>query len=199
MEIEIWKDAFGYEGLYQVSNIGNLKRVKRIGYCSEKLIKQCSDKDGYKICKLSKNRIQHFIRVHRIVAYTFNIHLFVEGEKMVVDHINGIKYDNRYENLRIVTNRFNLTYGVRKDRNGMSSTHVGIYWYKSRKQWRATIKINWKAKELGYFFNEESAAEAYKKEFLKIYTKAVINQAHISLNEKAINQASPASPNTSSD
>ena len=114
MTVEIWKPVVGYEGLYEVSNLGNVRSVTRtvlqpnkshvpIAYntLKGKPMKLSLDRYGYLYCKLSKNgkRTQH--TVHRMVAAAF-----LEcgcPSKYCVDHINTVRTDNRVENLRFVS------------------------------------------------------------------------------------------------
>ena len=63
---EIWKDIPGYEGLYQVSNLGEVKSLGR-----EVLLKPIRNKKGYLLVALYKNHIRKFKLIHRLVAQTF--------------------------------------------------------------------------------------------------------------------------------
>lgn len=105
MKKEIWKDIEGYEGLYQVSNLGKIKALPRkTGFTynkKERIIKQYKNRKGYYITQLSKNGVPKTIIVHRIVAKTFVIN---QNNKAQVNHINCNKEDNRAENLEWVTN-----------------------------------------------------------------------------------------------
>ena len=80
---EIWKDIKNYEGIYQVSNMGQIKSLKReyktigrnqsseyetIFKIKEKILKQASDKDGYKIVCLRNKGKKENKKVHRLVA-----------------------------------------------------------------------------------------------------------------------------------
>jgi hypothetical protein len=68
--IEIWKDILGYEGLYQVSNLGNVRSLNYRRSGKTKLLKQATD-NGYKRVKLSKNGKKKKYWVHRLVAIAF--------------------------------------------------------------------------------------------------------------------------------
>lgn len=106
---EIWKDIEGYEGLYQVSNLGNVKSLrKRIDkgkchrYFDEKILKPIETNRGYLRVKLCKDRKIKKIRVHRLVAEAF-----IKRPELEVNHIDGNKKNNKVENLEWVTQREN--------------------------------------------------------------------------------------------
>jgi len=78
--------------------------------------------------------------------------------KIVVDHINGIRSDNRLENLQLITNLENSS----KDRKNGSSKYTGVTWSKDNSKWKSTINVNNKNISLGYFTSEEEASEYYQ-------------------------------------
>jgi hypothetical protein len=84
-----------------------------------------------------------------------------------IDHINGIKDDNRLSNLREATNAQNLANQGKQRTN--TSGHKGVSWDKQRKKWSAKIQINRRTIHLGVFENKEDAAEAYKTAALKYH------------------------------
>jgi hypothetical protein len=96
---EIWKDVKGYEGLYQVSNLGNVKS-------KWKLLKPWLGKRGYLEVKLSKNGKTKTYKVHRLVAKAFLPEPTIDNP--VINHINANKLDNRAENLERCTQTDNV-------------------------------------------------------------------------------------------
>lgn len=94
---EIWKDIPCFEGLYQVSNLG---RVKSFKLNREKILKLIITHYGYYQVGLNKNAFY----VHRLVAIAF---IDNKENKPQVNHINGVKTDNRVENLEWCTAKFN--------------------------------------------------------------------------------------------
>jgi hypothetical protein len=154
MKKEIWKDVIGYEGLYEVSNLG---RVKSLGYNKQRILKQAIRKIGYLQVGLYKNNIGTTKLVHQLVAESFLNHI-PKGNTLVVDHINNNKSDNRLKNLQIIPNREN---GY-KTQGKYSSKYVGVCWDKQEYKWKTQIRINGKLNFLGRFVNEQEASQAYQ-------------------------------------
>lgn len=81
------------------------------------------------------------------------------GDERQVDHINGNPLDNRRHNLRICTRSQNL--GNSKKQKNATSKYKGVTWSKRSRKWRANIVMNGFQQCLGYFNNENEAADAY--------------------------------------
>ena len=153
MKKEIFKDIPGYEGLYQVSNMGNVMSFHK---ANKRLLKN-SLNNGYYRVHLCQDGTDKLINIHVAMGITF-LNYKIDRYKLVCDHINGIKTDNRLENLQIITHRNNLS----KDRNGYSSKYAGVTWVKSRNKWASGITVNNKFINLGRYNNEIQASNAYQ-------------------------------------
>lgn len=113
--VEIWKPIRGYEGWYEVSNLGRVKSVERdviyyvngkqfVRHYKEKIKEPNTNRGGYLYVILYKNGVGETKRVHRLVAEAF---IPNEENKPEIDHINTIRDDNRVENLRWATHQEN--------------------------------------------------------------------------------------------
>lgn len=110
---EEWKDIKDLEGLYQVSNWGNVMSLNYNGTGKPRLMKTVKNKYGYLVVKLFKDRKPKMFRVNRLVAETFipnpdNLHQ--------VNHIDENKENNRVDNLEWCTPKYNCNYGTRNER-----------------------------------------------------------------------------------
>lgn len=109
---EIWKDIQGYNGIYQVSNIGRVRSLDRYDidkldrkcFYKGQILKQYYDTGGYLKVNLYKNKKGKSYPVHKLVALAF---IPNPENKPQIDHINTIRDDNRIENLRWVTPKEN--------------------------------------------------------------------------------------------
>lgn len=95
---EVWKPVVGFEGLYEVSNTGKVKKGDRI-----KLTRV--DKGGYETVCLFDHCKQKHMKVHRVVAMTF---IPNPKNKRTVNHIDGNKLNNNVENLEWATHSENI-------------------------------------------------------------------------------------------
>ena len=119
--MEVWKDAVGYEGYYQVSNCGNVRSVDRIVHCCNserfyrgKNLSQCIDDKGYSRVLLSVSGKHESCQVHRLVANAFidNPDLLPE-----VNHKDENPQNNNSDNLEWCSKVYNLAYGTGRTRS----------------------------------------------------------------------------------
>lgn len=129
MEEEIWKDIFyyneptnewiDYRGLYQVSNFGRVRSLKRtyksanggIRYIDEHIVKMYFNHKGYLQVFLYKEGKRKTVFVHRLVAFLFIPNY---SNKPQIDHIDTNKSNNNENNLRWVTNKENVNNPITK-------------------------------------------------------------------------------------
>lgn len=136
---------------YYITKDGNVWSEKNKRFLKANINK------GYFYVVLSNLNVKKTFEIHKLLAITYLNHIPC-GYKIVVDHINNIKTDNRVENLQLISPRENTS----KDRKNGSSKYTGVYWDKINKNWRSTIRINGKLKYLGRFKNEIEASNAYQ-------------------------------------
>lgn len=111
-QLELWRDVVGYDGIYQVSNLGRVKRAKagrntKIG----RMLKPRTDKAGYTLACFYRNGRSKWFLIHRLVAFAFL------GDPPTpehqVNHKNSIRDDNRVVNLEWVTRSENIRHGFK--------------------------------------------------------------------------------------
>lgn len=108
---EVWKDIKGYEGLYQVSNLGRIKSLPRKRTIkTERILSPKFNKGGYLEVALCKNSKYKMCRVHRLVASAF---IQNPENKREVNHIDGNKLNNKADNLEWVTPSENIRHAFK--------------------------------------------------------------------------------------
>lgn len=142
MEKEIWKDILGYEGKYQVSNLGNVKSLNYNRTGKEKILQVITTSKGYIRISLCKDGITKNYKVHRLVWTAFN---GVIPDGMQVNHINEDKSDNRLSNLNLMTCKANINWGTGILRRCKLIVQYDLYG-NLIKEWCSTIEA---ANELG--------------------------------------------------
>lgn len=141
---ETWKDIEEFEGIYQISNMGNIRSIDRTIICKNnslkflkgKMKKPSSDKDGYQTIILHKNNKSYNKKIHRLVLNAFE----KNNEELQVNRINGIKSDNRLENLEWVTPKENIEHCKR---TGLNHSRIGENHYSSKLTENDVIEIRY--------------------------------------------------------
>lgn len=141
---EIWKDVPDFEGLYKISNMGNVVGVKR-----GRIVSPAISKSGYLSIYLwdRGNKRKRAARVHRLV-----MEVFVGKSDLSVDHINGIKTDNRLSNLQYLSyndNQIKYAYEFPKIK--------GVSYIADRRKWRVERSSEGRRVLLGYYNTKEEA------------------------------------------
>jgi hypothetical protein len=145
MTTEIWKDVIGYEGLYQVSNLGN---VKSLIFKKEKILKPQLSTNKYLMLNLYKDKKLHRVLIHRIMYESF--YGIRSCKQYVIDHIDNNKQNNNLNNLQYISNRKNSS----KDKTSKSG-HSNIYLNSG--SYLVRMRVNNIKKSIGTFKNIEDA------------------------------------------
>ena len=137
----------GYEGYYCTRS----GRIFSIMKSFHEIAVNARDKDGYLKATLYKNKKPIHFRKHRIIAMTF-----LGDSELMINHKNGIKDDNRADNLEYVSERENQSHW-RKSKG----YDVGVCWAKKEGKWRAYFQQNHIWEHLGFYDTKEDAKQAY--------------------------------------
>ncbi len=151
---EFFTDVKSFEGLYKVSNYGRVWSCK-----SQKFLRPDTDRDGYKIVSLYKNKKYKKIKLHRLVFYTFNPKA---DASLQINHIDNVPHNNHIRNLETVNHWENNTHKFNNKKT--SSKYRGVTKCMNGGAWRAQIQVNKKKKHIGQFNCETAAYIAYIKE-----------------------------------
>jgi hypothetical protein len=119
--MEKWANVNRFEGIYMVSNLGNVKSLARIidygkikALRPERILKHSVDSGGYKYCILSKGKVKKTIKIHRIVAEAFIPNPL---NKPCVNHMDGKKQNNNLNNLEWCTHKENVVHAYKNNLN----------------------------------------------------------------------------------
>lgn len=133
--MEMWKDIPDYEGLYQVSNLGNIKSLIK-----NKILKPyINKKNGYSYIGLHKNKKIKVIRIHRLVAIVFMPN---PNNFPVINHKNKIRTDNNIDNLEWCSQKYNVTYSLAKKILQYDLNNVFLKEWDSAMEIQRNLKIN---------------------------------------------------------
>jgi hypothetical protein len=164
---EVWKDVVGYEGLYQVSNFGNVKSLdrevapnNRVPYWRKgKICKQSKSNLGYMTVGFTVNGIKVNKYIHRLVAEAFITNM---NNYPQVNHIDCDKTNNRMYNLEWCTNSQNH---IHASKNGLNKLHLHRVAYSGEENGRALLTkeqvLEIKQKYIPYKYSAKKLAKEY--------------------------------------
>lgn len=155
---EIFVPIKGYEGVYDVSNLGRVYSHHTWNNVINGIIKPILMKVGYYGYSLSLNDKSKVHYMHRLIAQHFIDN--PNGYKFV-DHIDGNRLNNSIDNLRWCTKRQNETFRNSRKLN-YSSKYTGVCYDKYWNMYKASTRLNGKTYNIGTYKTEEEAYEAYK-------------------------------------
>lgn len=157
--IEEFKPIKGFNEIYSVSNLGNVKNN-----ISNKILTNQIHSGGYRMITLRKDKKRHIKYIHRLVYEHFG-----QGydNKLLVDHINCDKTDNNINNLRMCTNQQN------SHNSGLSKANKtgfkGVALSKRTKKYVAYVGVNYKVLVLGSYEKLDDAVAARKAKVNELF------------------------------
>lgn len=140
-----WRDVVGYEGIYKISKCGKVMRTD-----SGRIRKPSINSEGYYCVSFYNKGKQKTLKLHRIIA-----HAFMGVSDLFVNHRNGIKTDNRLENLEYITSRENRNHYMRD--KGKFPRGVAF----DQGKYKVNASVNGKITYFGSFDSAEAAHEKY--------------------------------------
>jgi hypothetical protein len=152
--MENFKQIPGFEN-YGISPAGEVKNLK-----TGKILKNVINQRGYYKVDICNNKKYKTFKIHQLVAMMYLNHTPDGTQKIVVDHINNDKLDNRVQNLQLISNRENRVRSITRE------LPTGVYAY--RRKYRSKIYINNKNCYLGIFDTIEEASNAYQQKLQTI-------------------------------
>ena len=167
--MEEWRVVPGYEGLYEVSNIGNVRNVRR-----NKLLRLQKTNNGYIRVVLSKNGIKTGFQVHRLIAQAF---LPNPDNLPQINHKDEDKTNNNVTNLEWCDAKYNNNYGSRKDKaretlikNGYCT---GLSKEEYMKEYREKNREKIREKQRGYMRKYYENNKEKVREHMREYRKKI--------------------------
>jgi len=158
--VEIWKDIVGYEGMYQVSNLGRVKSLNYNRSYKEKILKNTISNTGYFIICLIKFKLLKNFLVHRLVAKAF---INNKENKPQVNHIDGCKTNNNILNLEWSTAKENTQHAFKTGLNKIPKGKQHHLYNKKGKQHHTSKTIYQYTKDLQFIKKWDSTMDVKRE------------------------------------
>lgn len=155
--MEVWKDIVDFPN-YQISNLGNIKSLKRKMILKARPVKKKNNYICYDVCLYNNTQALGFHKkIHRLVAEAF---IPNPENKSEIDHIDRNPSNNNVNNLRWATKSENmLNIGIRSDN---TSGEKNVYFCKQKNKWTIKQMIDGKETSYGFYNTKEEAIKAKK-------------------------------------
>lgn len=153
---ENWRKVENIDGEYMISDLGNMVNVKtgkRVGHIGQ---------DGYWHFTGKVNGKVKDFKLHQLVYNAFGGGVY-DGRKIVIDHINNIRSDNRIENLQLLKFRDNVNKDIEVGRSGV----MGVSWNTAKQRWLAQISLGGQRFVLGFRRTIDEAKSLYDEALLR--------------------------------
>ena len=165
--MEIWKDIKGYEGLYQVSNLGNVRSLDRktkqsngrVVMTRGKLLKLLPNSKGYLRVQLKADGVGRYCFVHRLVALHF-VDNPCESINNIVNHLDCNFLNNSADNLEWTTHLGNVRHAIERGRTHRTDEWLQHLRESNEKNGRSVVGTNIKTGETIYFVCLNDCAKA---------------------------------------
>lgn len=167
-----WFSIPGYNDIYEISTTGEVRSLDSYRNCGARgfslvkgrVLSPKTDKYGYHIINLYKDKLQKTYTIHRLMRITF----FKPEVGLVINHKDRDKKNNILSNLEMVTIRENVIHGKR----GVGKHGTGVSFHKRTKVFYSSIKVNGKSIHIGSFSTQEEARDAYVNKKYEIGIKS---------------------------
>lgn len=168
--IEEWRPVIGYEGLYEVSNLGRVRSVDRYvkskgeSYWLRKgkMLSPAKDKNGYLKVNLSCNGKNNIIRVHRLVAQVF---IHNPDNLPEINHKDEDKTNNRVDNLEWCDRKYNNNYGTKIERQKNTNIQNGFWTGLSKEEYMKKYNQDRKEYKKKWYQENKDKAKEYDKKY----------------------------------
>lgn len=172
-DLSLFEDIPNYENIYKIDKYGNVLSCPSINSYSYHIVKKELLKGYFRVSLWKNGKSKHFF-IHQLLAKVF---IPNPENKPHINHINGIKNDNRLENIEWCTPLENITHSIKNNLAGTNrcrkhktnkSGYIGVHWHKVNKKYVARLRLkNGNRLTIGNYDDVIEAAKAYDNALFK--------------------------------